>query len=371
MQTLEVLVKQHYQALHAMPEPAFQELKTAAYLAEKLQELGYAVQTGVGVTGVVGILDSGIPGPVIGLRADMDCLLHLIDGKETAIHSCGHDAHCAMALTVCTLIAQNKPLMGKFKIIFQPAEESLQGAVALYEAGVIDELDYLLGVHLRTKSQAALGQATAAIYFGSSSVVEAVITGKTAHGARPQLGINAIDAVGAIIYGINAIHLDPLAGWSVKSTRINAGSSANAICDHAVMTFDLRAQKNEDMQLLLSKVTATIKNAASIVGAHAEPKLISLVPGAVYYPPLVELAANCIVRELGVANLLLPEITSGGEDFHIYVHKKPELKTAYIGIGCDLLPGLHDPHMHFEQKALVTGVRILEDIVRSIYKQLP
>lgn len=371
MLNFDKLVKNYYATLHNIPEPAFQEFRTAEFLAAQLQSFGYDVQTSVGGTGVVGTLKSAELGPTVALRADMDCLLHQINGKDTAVHSCGHDGHCAMVLTVAKLIADNQPTSGSFKIIFQPAEETLQGAEAVYRSGIIDDVDYLLGVHLRTKAQAPMGKATAAIYFGGSSVLRAVISGKTAHGARPHLGISAIDAVGAIIYGVNAIHLDPTEAWSVKTTRISAGNSANAICDYAEMYFDLRAQKNELLQELVKKTMDTIKNSAAIVGAQAEVQVVSGVPAAIYYQPLVDVAKNCIIKELGSDQLLPDEITPGGEDFHVYASKKPELKTAYIGIGCDMLPGLHDPSMSFNQDALIDGVKILESIVRTIYKELP
>lgn len=372
MLELNELVKGYYKCLHNIPEPAFQEVKTAKFLAAELEKFGYAVQTGVGGTGVVGVLDSGVSGANIGIRADMDCLVHQINGVATPIHSCGHDAHCAMVLTVAAELAKQGVKTGKLKIIFQPAEETLLGAEAVYRTGAIDDLDYLLGLHLRTKAQAPMGKATAAIYFGASSIIEASIHGKTAHGARPHQGINAIDAVGAIIYAINAIHLDPLEGWSVKTTRVVAGgASANAICANAEMAFDLRAQKNADMEKLSAKVIEAVHNGAQLLGASAKTRIVSGVPGAVYHPPLVELAERAIVAELGADNLMPPEVTSGGEDFHIYVQRKPALKTAYIGIGCDLEPGLHDPEMSFNQQALLNGVKILMRIVSGIHQTLP
>lgn len=117
-------IKDTWAALHETPEVGFQEVKTAAFLAARLQAAGYQVQTGVGgTTGVIGTLASGGPGPVVALRADMDALAHTVDGKECAIHSCGHDAHSAMVLTVAEEAARLGLASGTLKIIFQPAEE--------------------------------------------------------------------------------------------------------------------------------------------------------------------------------------------------------------------------------------------------------
>ena len=103
---MKARVEELYATLHAMPELGLKEVRTAAFLAEQLRTAGYAVETGVGGTGVVGVLRGEQPGPVLALRADMDALKHLIDGKECAIHSCGHDAHSAMVLCVAEQAAQ-------------------------------------------------------------------------------------------------------------------------------------------------------------------------------------------------------------------------------------------------------------------------
>ncbi|HWQ62520.1 MAG TPA: M20/M25/M40 family metallo-hydrolase, partial [Negativicutes bacterium] len=140
-------VKEIYHILHAIPEVGFDEHRTAAYLAGELSKAGYSVRTGIGGTGVTGTIDSGVPGPVIGLRGDMDALVHTVDGVEKCIHSCGHDAHSSMVLAAAEALAQTPPAKGKIKIVFQPAEEKLFGALSLIEAGAVDDLDILAGIH--------------------------------------------------------------------------------------------------------------------------------------------------------------------------------------------------------------------------------
>ncbi len=362
-------MRELYGTLHAMPELGLQEVKTAAFLAEQLRRAGYAVQTGVGGTGVVGVLRGEQPGPVLALRADMDALKHLVDGQECAIHSCGHDAHSAMVLCAAEQAAQQKLATGTLKVLFQPAEEILLGALALVDAGAIADVDALVGIHLRPEQEARKGQATPALCHGSSGSVQATIEGVAAHGARPHLGVNAIDAAAAVVNAINAIHMNPVVPHSIKVTKLVAGGGAkNLIPDRAEMTMDVRAQENGLMRELLQKAEAAIGNAAASVGAKAVTRTKVGAPAAEYAEEMVELAREAIVAVLGKAGLLPPVITPGAEDFHFYVKRKPTLKAAYIGLGCDLAPGLHHPQMQFDLGSLIHGVNILQYIVNRTLK---
>ncbi|MGE4588738.1 MAG: amidohydrolase [Acidaminococcaceae bacterium] len=359
-----------YKYLHTIPEPGFEEHKTAAFLAEQLSKAGYDVQTGIGGTGVVGTLNSGMPGPVVGLRADMDALVHMINGTATAIHSCGHDAHSAMVLVVAEQLAAKGISKGKFKVIFQPAEEKLTGAARVFESGVMNDIDILFGVHLRPKDNARLGEATPALCNAASTIVEATIKGVAAHGSRPHLGVNAIEAAVSAVNHVNTIRMNPMVPWSAKVTRLLAGGgAANVICDEAKLAFDLRAQENEVMAHLKEKVAKAIELGAASVGASAEITVHPGVPAAVYDAKLVELAKKSIEKVLGSEGVLLPEISPGGEDFHLYTYNKPSIRAAYIGLGCNLEPGVHNPNMHFSLDALPLGVKILMQMVVTSFDE--
>ncbi len=356
-----------YATLHAMPELGLKETRTAAFLAQQLAQAGYAVQTGVGGTGVIGLLRGDRPGPVLALRADMDALKHLVEGQERAIHSCGHDAHSAMVLCVAELAARQQLAAGTLKILFQPAEETLAGALALIDAGAIADVDALVGIHLRPEQEAKKGQATPALCHGSSSRIETTIEGVAAHAGRPHLGGNAIDAAAAVVNAINAIHMNPVVPYSIKVTKLLAGGAAtNLIPDKAEMAIDVRAQQNLLMDDLLRKAEAAIANAAAAVGAKVVTRIKRGAPAAEYAPEMVALAREAIVAVLGEPGLLPPLITPGAEDFHFYIKHKPALKAAYIGLGCDLTPGLHHPQMKFDPGSLIHGVNILLYIVNKL-----
>lgn len=360
MTDISARVRQIYETLHQIPEAGFEEVKTAAYLAGQLEKAGYAVERGVAGTGVTGLLKSNKPGPVIMVRADMDALVHTVNGTDVKIHSCGHDANAAMVLTTAEIMSAKGISAGTLKILFQPAEESLNGAASVIKAGTVEDVDVLLGIHLRPISEAGKGKATPALFHGASCVMEAVVKGKAAHGARPHLGINAIDAAAAIVNAINGIRVNPAVPATVKATRLIAGgAAANLIPDHAVMAFDIRAQTNEVMTELLEKTAKAVERGAAAVGAEAKAEVKGGVPAAEYDPGLIEISRQAIRSVLGTEGLLAPIYTPGGEDFHLYKKHKPSLKTCYIGLGADLTPGLHHPEMKFDAEALSDGVGIL------------
>ena len=127
--------------LHKTPELGFEEEKTSAYLAEALEKLGYAVTRGVGKTGVMGVIRGAEPGPVLMLRADMDALpFRNDDGSIEAVHACGHDSHCAMVLAAASELA-GRVRRGTLKILFQPGEETLHGALEVLKSGAVDDVD--------------------------------------------------------------------------------------------------------------------------------------------------------------------------------------------------------------------------------------
>jgi amidohydrolase len=129
---------------------------------------------------------------------------------------------------------------------------------------------------------------------------------------------------------------------------------------------DLRAQRNDTMRALIERVEQAVHAGAATVGAVAETTVLGTIPSAVYAPEIVDLAREAIRAVLGPQGLLDPILTPGGDDFHHYVEAKPALKTGFIGLGCDLAPGLHDPAMSFDRSALAHGADILLHMVRKL-----
>ena len=364
-------VESLWEKLHKIPEPAFHEVKTAAFVADFLEKAGYQVTAGLtpAQTGVIAVLDSGKKGPVVGIRSDMDCLLLQEKGKAVPVHACGHDAHMAVVLTVAQQLARQGLKKGKLLVIMQPAEEVGLGAKAMLKTGLLKDLDYLFGLHVMPSDLAKNNQAIAQINWTACTLLTADLKGRTAHGSMPQLGINVVDAGTAIVNAINAIHLDPQGSWSVKTTRfITDNGSLNAIPDHGILGFDLRSTKNSEMALLKRQVTQQVNSVAKAYGVKATLKIIGTCPASEPTPALQELVEKTIVKELGTKGLIRERSTTVGEDFNFYKQLMPKLQTGFIGLGCNLKPGLHAANMHFDHSQLIHGVNILADLVQTILR---
>ncbi|GAA3603292.1 M20 peptidase aminoacylase family protein [Gibbsiella greigii] len=360
---------EHYRHLHQIPELAFEEFKTSAYIAQKLEEAGFTLTRNVnGTTGIIAELDSGLPGPVLALRADMDALGHIIDGQPCARHTCGHDGHSSVVLAAAQeMIAEGTVKRGKLKIIFQPAEEVGAGALAMTENGALDDVEMILGFHLRPLEECPMGQAVAAMYYSASATVEAVFTGVPAHAARPHLGVNALDAAAAAVQAVNAIHLAPNLTYSAKATRfISDAGVTNAIPGEARVCWDLRSQFNEPMETLKTKVQQAINHSAAAFGATVAIKILKEMPAAEISSEMTALIAESITDVLGPQGLVAEKTTPGSEDFFHYPLRIANVKAGFWGLGVNLTPGLHHPEMKFELSALETGVQVFKACVKKV-----
>lgn len=350
--------------LHEHPELSWEEINTTQYIREHLEAAGCKVTLFDDCTGVIGDFGEYKKGqPIIGIRADMDALWQEVDGKLQANHSCGHDAHMTMVLGVLWKLAEvkEKPAV---RFIFQPAEEVGTGALKLFDKGVVDDLDYLFGIHLRPREETPNGFAAPAIIHGATAAIECEIIGEDAHGARPHLTSNAIDIGTHIVNALNTIHLDPTVPHSVKVTKFQAGGkNTNIIPGQASLAFDLRAQTNEHMKLLKEKVYDILDAAQQLYESKIMITNDYGVAAAEVSAEAEDIAKRAIINVLGEERTIPPLLTPGGDDFHFYTIKKPSLKATMVGLGCDLHPGLHHPNMSFDKEALLDGIQILTEII--------
>jgi len=254
-------------------------------------------------------------------------------------------------------------------LIFQPSEEQEEtsGARAMIADGVLNDMNMCVGIHLRPIQEATYGQAISALSHGALSTVTAQIKGLAAHGGRPHQGRNTVDAIAAVVNAINAIWSNPMVPSSIKVTAVKAGgANYSSIPETGELGIDIRASTNELMEELLQKVHHAIVSGASTICCEADIREIPGLPAAVFDDELIKIAESSIREVLGTKGLLGEKATTGAEDFHEFVKAKPELKTTYIGLGCDLKPGLHHPEMSFKKEALLHGVSILTNIVHKI-----
>ncbi|WP_103108172.1 M20 peptidase aminoacylase family protein [Brevibacillus reuszeri] len=361
-----------YEYLHQHPEISWQEVQTTAYVAELLQKYNCRVTTFEDVPGVVAEWGSNTPGSLtVGVRADMDALWQEVNGVFQANHSCGHDAHMTMVLGVLMVLqARNIELPGRLKLIFQPAEESGNGALALVNKKVVDDVDYLYGVHLRPVQEIPNGTAASAILHGAAGTIAGQIKGDDAHGARPHLGVNAIEVVSTIVEQLKGIHLDPLVPYSVKMTQLSAGGkNSNIIPGSAQFLLDLRAQTNEIMHALFAKVEHILTQVSQLYGVNLTYDITERVYAAEVNEEARVIMADAITKTLGAEQLQPPIQTPGAEDFHYYTKERPHLRATMLGLGCGLAPGLHHPQMTFEKSALLDGIEILTRAVLTTFER--
>lgn len=355
--------------LHQHPEVSWKEFKTTQYLANLLESFGCKVTTFEDCTGVVAEMGEG---PLtVGLRADMDSLWQEVDGVWKANHSCGHDAHMTLALGVMMTLKNMKAgLPGKVKFIFQPAEEKGNGALKMLEKKVIDDIDYLFGVHLRPELEVPNGKAAPAIVHGAGQFITGKIIGEDSHGGRPHLGVNAIEVGSALVEQMKGIYLDPLVPYSIKMTKfIAGGDNGNIIPGSAQFGLDLRAQSNKVMDQLVEKLEKIIGNLSDFYQVKITYKTEGKIVAAQVNEEAQSIMAESIKEVIGEENLVPPSVTSGGEDFHFYSVKCPEIKATMLGLGCGLKPGLHHPHMTFDRNALLPGIEILTQAILKTFEK--
>lgn len=362
-----------YKELHQIPELGMEEYKTSALLADELRKLGFEVRDKIGGTGVVGTLKGKEPGMTFAIRADMDALpmneetgLPFASKIPGRMHACGHDAHSAMGLFAAKAIVANGGIKrGTLKVVFQPAEETLEGARVILNSGLLEDVEEMVGIHVRRENEAKVGQARTGILHAGCWRTEAKIHGRAAHSAWIHNGVNVIEAVAAIVNATNAIHADPNVSHSAKMTRCFAGGEAiNIIPDLAEIAFDVRSQTNEVMAVLREKVLNAIETGCASIGARAEIIEGPGCPAALFDPNLLEDTRRSIVAVLGEENALPPVASPGSEDFHCY-SVEGGIKTAFIGIGAGMGTGGHTSTMVLNLEALPNGAKIFAHLIRS------
>ncbi|TWT14611.1 M20 peptidase aminoacylase family protein [Planomicrobium sp. CPCC 101079] len=370
LQEAKPIVHKVFEHLHTHPEISWQEFETTRYLKTFLEKEGFTVETFDDSTGLVVTIGSGEP--CVGLRTDIDALWQEVDGIYQANHSCGHDAHMAMAVGALLVLKKiGMPKLGQVKVLFQPAEEKGNGALSFIEKGVVDDIDYLYGVHLRPVQEIGHGYSAPAIMNGAARMLKGSIKGTDAHGARPHQGQNAIEVMALLVHAIRSIHVDPMVPHSAKMTMFQAGGeSANIIPGTGTFSIDVRAQTNEVIEKLMIQVEKAVESVAQLADVEISLEVTAEIAAAQVHETAVELMASAIKETVGEESLVPPVVTPGGEDFHYYTLKRPAVKATMLGLGCDLAPGLHHPKMSFNRESLMTGVEILARVVIRTFEHM-
>ncbi len=365
---LEPYVHSIFDYLHANPEISWKEHETSAFIEQRLREEGIICKPFPSYPGLIAEIGSGKP--VIGVRADMDALWQECDGTYKANHSCGHDAHMSIVLGVALMINELSPIeKGTVRFIFQPAEEIGEGAKAVVDLGVVDDVDYLYGLHLRPLEELPLGQAAAAINHGATCHVSGKIIGEDAHGARPHLGTSSIEVMVMMHQLLQQIKLSPIKPHSIKITRFEAGNdNLNIIPGTALFGIDARAQTNDDLRIIQEKLKQTFALLESIFSIQIQHEQHPDTPASIISKQATHYMEKAILDTMGREALSPMIITPGSDDFHFYTKLRPSIKATMLALGADLTPGLHHPNMTFDRSCMMHGVEILTRVILHTIK---
>jgi amidohydrolase len=387
---LESKVIEWRRHLHANPELSNREVKTAAYIADHLKSLGLKVQTGIAKTGVVGLLETGKPGPVIALRADMDALpvternslpfaskvKTTFNGQETGVmHACGHDTHVAMLMGVAEILSKNKSeLKGTIKFIFQPAEEGAPageegGAGLMVKEGVLEnpKAEVIFGLHI--SSTTPLGQLTyrPGGLLAAADTYSILVKGKQAHGSSPWMGIDPIVISAQIINGLQTIisRQTELTKEAAVITvgRFQSGIRENIIPEEALLAGTIRTLDTAMQQKIHDKIILTATKIAESAGAKAEVKINRGTPVTYNDPTLTRKMIPSLVKAAGVDNTVEINAITGAEDFAFYQKKIPGFFFFVGGMPPDqdpnTVPSHHTPDFMVDERAFVTGMKAM------------
>ncbi|MBS7344788.1 MAG: amidohydrolase [Caryophanon sp.] len=354
-QAIEQQIYAWFEHFHANPEISWEEVETTNTLARILDDLNVPYKRFDDVTGLVAEIGQGED--VVAVRADIDALWQEVNGTWQANHSCGHDANMSMVLGAL-LYVRHEAINKRIRFIFQPAEEKGNGAISMIDRGALDDVTHLFGVHLRPQEELSFGQVTPAIHHGAAYFLQGKIHGVDAHGARPHQGQSAIDVFAAMHQQLAMIHIDPFDVCSAKITKMVAdGGSVNIIAGTGEFAIDVRAQKNDVLQLLKTRIEEMFARLEQQFNVTLQWQWEDFTPGAEVSAEAVAIAERALQRTFPAEAITAPVHTPGSDDFHCYTIAKPTLHAAMIGIGADLAPGLHHPYMTFNREALLIGAK--------------
>ena len=388
---IEEKMVQWRREIHQNPELSNREFKTAEKVANHLKGLGLEVQTGIAHTGVVGILKGGKPGPVIGLRADMDALpvTERVDvpfaskvkseynGIETGVmHACGHDTHVAILMATAEVLSKVKnELPGTIKFIFQPAEEGSPpgeegGADLMVKEGVLKspDVEAVFGLHI--SSDTPVGQ----IEYKSGGMMAAAdrfvikIKGVQSHGSAPWAGVDPVVTAAQVIIGLQTIvsrQTELTKEAAVISVGlIRGGVRNNIIPEEVEMIGTIRTLDTQMQDTIHAKIIKTAKLIAQSQGAVADVEIVRNVPVTYNDPHLTNKMLPSLYRVAGKDNIKEINAVTGGEDFSYFANEVPGFFFFLGGLPAshkegDYIPSHHTPDFYIDDSGLITGLRAM------------
>lgn len=375
--------------IHQHPELGNREVRTAAMVAAHLQSLGIDVKTGVGKTGVVGLLKGARPGPVVALRADMDALPITernalafkstvttdYNGKTTGVmHACGHDSHVAMLMGAAEVLASvRSELRGTVKFIFQPCEEGPPtgeegGAKLMVKEGVLDnpKVDVIFGQHIASGTNVGTFTYRPGSVSAENDIFKITIHGKQSHGAAPWSGVDPIVTGAQIILGLQTIVSRnlPLTEQAAVLTvgAFHAGNRENIIPEEATMIGTIRTLDTTMRNTMYRRIREVVNNIAASAGATADVSISMEDAMLVNNKDLTTRMVPTLQALAGVSNVMLVPSGMGSEDFAYFAQQVTGFFFSTGARPTDKKPGQvshHSPDFQIDESSFSIGVKAL------------
>lgn len=368
--------------IHAHPELAFQERRTAGIVADYFQKLGLEVRTGIGGTGVLGVLKGGLPGPVLAMRGDMDALAIteetdlpfasrekiMVNGKETGLmHACGHDIHTSLLLGVASVLSQMKnQVPGTVLFVAQPAEEWGDGADKMLQDGVFRDYrpEAIFAFHVDDTLKVGYVHYVPGYSGANCDTFFLTINSEGCHGADPDQCVDPIVVGSHVVLALQAMisrEIDVHDHTVITVGYFHAGTATNIIPDKAELRATIRSYGDEQRARLKEKITRTIAGICQSHGAAYDLNYQFGTPSLYNHPELLKAILPSAERVLGGKDRLIedrPEM--GGEDFSYFAR---EIPAVMLGLG--VVPphlektSVHSPTFIADEQAIGLGIRLM------------
>lgn len=360
--------------LHQHPELGFQEKRTAAVVARVLGELGCELRTGIGRTGVVGLLHGGRPGPTVMIRADMDALpiQELTDAPYASqvpgvMHACGHDGHVAVGLGTATVLARHaQDLPGQVLFVFQPAEEGAGGAAAMIDDGALADPvpQAAFGLHLWNPMPYGRVCAQAGPVMSAADALQITVHGRGGHGALPHEAIDAVAVTGQMLSALQTIvsrNVNPQDTAVLTIGTVHGGTAFNVIAETVEMQGTIRTFSPAVRETVLTRLRVLLDGITAGMGAHYDLAVQAVAPAVVNDPAVSEVARSAAVQVVGNTGVIWQPPMLVSEDFAEYQRHVPSC-FMLIGSGnpeLGLNASHHSPHFDFDERILPLAVTLL------------
>jgi amidohydrolase len=359
---------------HQHPELAMEETRTAAIIADRLRASGLEVRTGIGKTGVVGVLRGAQPGKTLAIRADIDALpiteendLPFKSQTPGKMHACGHDGHTAIGLTVADILASHRDqLRGNVTFLFQPAEERIGGAEPMIADGALKnpDVDAVIGLHLLSGLPVGQVGVRAGATFASADAFTLRVRGRGGHGAMPNLSVDPVLAASQFVVTLQALisrEISPFNPAVVTIGSIHGGTAFNIIPDEVVLQGTFRAFSVDDRAHLKRRIQEVAESVAAAMRASVEVNMSGGCPPCVSDEHMARLVERAAAEVVGAQNVRNDQVTTGSDDMALFLNAVPGcyfvVGVQNSALGCDAPH--HSPRFKIDEDGMAVGVEVM------------